>query len=37
MYQYAVGEATKEEVELIGQRAEKFLQKYIRRSELEKR
>lgn len=33
MYQYAIGNATKEEVELIGQRAEKFLQKYIRRSE----
>lgn len=37
MYQYAIGNATKEEVELIGQRAEKFLQKYIRRTELEKR
>ena len=32
MYQYAVGDASKEEVELIGRRAEKFLQKYIRRS-----
>ena len=33
MYQYVVGNATKEEVELIGGRAKKFLQKYIRRIE----
>ena len=32
MYQYSVGDATKEELETIGQRAEKFLQKYIRLS-----
>ncbi len=36
MYQYAIGEATKEEVELIGQRAEKFLRKYIRCNKREK-
>lgn len=32
MYQYSVGDATKEELETIGQRAKKFLQKYIRLS-----
>lgn len=31
MYQYAIGNATKEEVQQIGQRAEKLLQKYISR------
>ena len=29
MYQYAVGNATKEEVELIGKRAKRLREKYI--------
>lgn len=33
MYQYAIGNATKEEVELVGKRAEALLKKYIKISE----